>query len=433
MERIQVIRGMRDIFPEQARWWRRMESQLAAFLDLYGYGEIRTPILEQTGLFKRSIGEQTDIVEKEMYTFTDRDGGSLTLRPEGTAAVIRSYIENSVWQREPVSRLFYLGPMFRHERPQKGRYRQFSQLGVELVGASQPAADVEMIDIMVNSMAAIGLVDTSLELNSLGCPQCRPAYRKKLLDYLDDHTESLCEDCLRRKQTNPLRVLDCKVEGCRQIAGQAPRMLDSLCPECAEHFALVCRGIESIEIPYNLNHRMVRGLDYYSRTTFELLAPGLGSQNAVAAGGRYDGLVEHLGGPSIPAVGFAAGLDRILLRLLETIADPQRQQPVFVVTRGEESWLSGLGVLRALRSAGIAAGSDVRRGSMKAQMKRADKAGARFVLLLGEDEIERGVLTVKDMAAAVDSPDKQFEIQTGKVVVELVSRWAADATHEAPR
>ncbi|HUU02447.1 MAG TPA: histidine--tRNA ligase [Myxococcota bacterium] len=433
MERIQVIRGMRDIFPEQARWWRRMESQLAAFLDLYGYGEIRTPLIEQTGLFKRSIGEQTDIVEKEMYTFTDRDGASLTLRPEGTASVIRSYIETSLWQTEPVSRLFYLGPMFRHERPQKGRYRQFSQLGVELIGAAQPAADVEMIDIMVNGMAAIGLIDTSLELNSMGCPLCRPAYREKLITYLEEHAENLCQDCRRRMKTNPLRVLDCKVEGCKQIAGQAPRMLDSLCTECAEHFALVRRGIESIEIPYNLNHRMVRGLDYYSRTTFELLAPGLGSQNAVAGGGRYDGLVEHLGGPSIPAVGFAAGLDRILLRLLETIANPQRQQPVFVVSRGEQAWLSGLGVLRALRSAGISAESDARQGSMKAQMKRADKAGARFVILLGEDEIERGVLTIKDMAAAADSPDKQFEIQTGNVVEELVSRLAADATREAPQ
>jgi len=433
LERIQVIRGMRDIFPEQARWWRRMESQLAAFLDLYGYGEIRTPLIEQTGLFKRSIGEQTDIVEKEMYTFTDRDGASLTLRPEGTASVIRSYIETSLWQTEPVSRLFYLGPMFRHERPQKGRYRQFSQLGVELIGAAQPAADVEMIDIMVNGMAAIGLIDTSLELNSMGCPLCRPAYREKLITYLEEHAENLCQDCRRRMKTNPLRVLDCKVEGCKQIAGQAPRMLDSLCTECAEHFALVRRGIESIEIPYNLNHRMVRGLDYYSRTTFELLAPGLGSQNAVAGGGRYDGLVEHLGGPSIPAVGFAAGLDRILLRLLETIANPQRQQPVFVVSRGEQAWLSGLGVLRALRSAGISAESDARQGSMKAQMKRADKAGARFVILLGEDEIERGVLTIKDMAAAADSPDKQFEIQTGNVVEELVSRLAADATREAPQ
>jgi histidyl-tRNA synthetase len=428
LERVQVIRGMRDIYPEQARWWRRMESQLVDFLDLYGYGEIRTPVIEHTGLFKRSIGEQTDIVEKEMYTFEDRDGSMLTLRPEGTAAVIRSYIETSLFQHEPLSRLFYLGPMFRHERPQKGRYRQFSQVGVELIGAAQPAADVEMIDIMVNCMAAIGLSDTSLELNSLGCPNCRPAYRTKLIDYLDDHTQDLCEDCLHRKQTNPLRVLDCKQEGCKLVAGQAPRMLDSLCAECAEHFALVRSGLENIEIPYNLNHLMVRGLDYYTRTTYELLAPGLGSQNAVAAGGRYDGLVEHLGGPSIPAVGFAAGLDRILLRLCETIAAPSKLQPVFVVTKGEPAWLEGLSVLRKLRKAGIAASCDVRQGSLKAQMKRADKMGTRFVILLGEDEIERGVLTIKDMTADVDSPDKQFEIQIDKVVDELAARLALAAT-----
>jgi histidyl-tRNA synthetase len=419
---VKVIRGMRDIYPDQARWWHRLEGQLAKLLECYGYGEIRTPILEHTELFKRSIGEETDIVEKEMYCFDDRDGSSLSLRPEGTAAVIRSYIENSQWQKEPLSRLYYLGQMFRHERPQKGRYRQFSQVGVELIGAAQPAADVELIDVMVQSMQAIGLAGTSLELNSLGCKECRPGYRQKLKDAIEAQRNDLCDDCKRRMVKNPLRVLDCKVEGCRAIAEGAPKIIENLCGDCSQHFGQVRQGIETLDITYNINHRMVRGLDYYTRTTFEVLAEGLGAQNAVAAGGRYDDLVKSLGGPEIPAVGFAAGLDRILLKLMSSLAEPIQADGVFVVIRGEDGWLAGLKLMQELRNTGIVVQSDVRSGSMKAQMKRADKSGARFVALLGEDEVLEKNVTVKDMRAAADSTDKQFKLAIDVVVQELLVR-----------
>jgi len=421
---------MRDIYPDQTKWWHRLERQLAELLKCYGYGEIRTPILEHTELFKRSIGEETDIIEKEMYSFDDRDGSSLSLRPEGTAAVIRSYIENSQWQKEPLSRYYYLGQMFRHERPQKGRYRQFSQVGVELIGAAQPAADVELIDVMVQSMQAIGLSKTSLELNSLGCAECRPVYRQKLKDTLEAQRQNLCDDCKRRMVKNPLRVLDCKVESCRAIAGKAPKIIENLCSDCSQHFTHVRKGIETLGIAYNINHRMVRGLDYYTRTTFEVLAEGLGAQNAVAAGGRYDDLVKSLGGPEIPAVGFAAGLDRILLNLISSLAEPAQADGVFVVTRGEEGWLAGLKLMQELRKIGIVVQSDVRSGSLKAQMKRADKSGSRFVALLGEDEIRQESVTIKDMRAAADSTEKQFSLAKKDVVQELLVRLNHQSTGE---
>jgi len=413
---------MRDVYPDQAQWWQRMEWKLADTLRRYGYGEIRTPMLEPTELFARSIGEETDIVEKEMYTFQDRDGSSLTLRPEGTASVVRSYIENNQWKKEPVSRYYYLGPMFRHERPQKGRFRQFSQVGVELIGSLEPAADVEMIDVMVECIGAIGLKDTSLQLNSLGCAKCRPGYRDSLVSYLQKNRESLCENCQRRLETNPLRVLDCKEEACSHIADGAPKILDVLCENCAGHFQTVRRGLDSLALEYHINHRMVRGLDYYTRTTFELLAAGLGAQNAVAGGGRYDDLVKMLGGPEIPAIGFAAGLDRILLKLQETIPEPAALPTIFMVTRGGEAWRASLELMRELRRTGVQVCSDVRQGSMKSQMKQADRRGARFVLVLGEDELASGQVTVKDMHAEAGSDQKQVQIPREELHRHLLQR-----------
>ncbi len=294
-DRIQIIRGMRDILPEDVSWWQWMERTLLQVLERFGYSEIRTPLLEQSRLFKRSIGEESDIVEKEMYTFDDRDGTSLTLRPEGTASVVRAYIESARWSLEPVSWLYYLGPMFRHERPQKGRYRQFSQVGVELIGAAEPYADVELIDLAVECTKALGLTGTSLQLNSLGCLQCRPAYRSRLLEYLNDNADRLCEKCRARMQHNPLRVLDCKIDGCIEIALAAPKMVDWLCTDCREHFQKVQMGLGLLEIPFQLNHRMVRGLDYYTRTTFEVLAEGLGAQNTVTGGGPLRRVNPNLG------------------------------------------------------------------------------------------------------------------------------------------
>jgi histidyl-tRNA synthetase len=422
VEPIRVIRGMRDIYPDQALWWQRMEWRLADTLRRFGYGEIRTPLLEPTELFARSIGEETDIVEKEMYTFQDRDGSSLTLRPEGTASVVRSYIENNQWKKEPVSRLYYLGPMFRHERPQKGRYRQFSQVGVELIGSPEPAADVEMIDVMVECMTAIGLKDTCLQLNSLGCSACRPGYRSSLVAYLKDNQGGLCDNCQRRLDTNPLRVLDCKEEACSRIADAAPKILDVLCPGCAGHFETVCKGLGALSLSYEINHRMVRGLDYYTRTAFELVAAGLGAQNAVAGGGRYDDLVKTLGGPEIPAIGFAAGLDRILLKLQDTIPEPASLPSVFVVTRGEAGWRASLDLMRELRRTGVQVCSDVRQGSLKSQMKQADRRGARFVVILGEDELATGRVTVKDMGAEENSDRKQIQVPRDELQNLLLDR-----------
>jgi len=413
---------MRDILPGEVEWWQRMERELGEVLSRYGYKEVRTPILEQTALFKRSIGEETDIVEKEMYTFQDLDGSFLTMRPEGTASAVRSYVENSQWIKEPTSRWYYVGPMFRHEKPQKGRFRQFFQIGAELLGAKEPAADVELIDLMVECVSALGLKGPSLQLNSLGCAACRPGYRGQLMAYLEQHQKTLCENCNRRMTHNPLRVLDCKVEACSQVAEGAPRMVEALCPECAEHFRAVRLGLDTLGVAHSLNHRMVRGLDYYTRTTFELLADGLGAQNAVAAGGRYDGLVSELGGPEMPAVGFAAGLDRILLKLMELIDKPAEPPVVFLVTRGEVGWKASLSIMQALRRGGLAVQSDVRQGNMKGQMKRADKVGARFVVLIGEDEIASGTVTIKDMAAAEDSPDKQFQVKNTELLTTLEKR-----------
>ncbi|MBN2493117.1 MAG: histidine--tRNA ligase [Deltaproteobacteria bacterium] len=400
---------MRDILPEQSAAWRWMESQLSSVCARFGYAEIRTPILEQSELFARSIGTETDIVAKEMYSFSDRDGSQLTLRPEGTASAVRAYIENHVERSEPVSRWYYMGPMFRHERPQKGRYRQFHQVGAELLGAEGPAADVELIDLMVELAASLGLSGCSLELNSLGCPACRPAYRESLVAYLRTREDSLCEDCQRRLATNPLRVLDCKQEGCARVADGAPHTLDGLCAACRDHFDAVRAGLEALSIAHRVNHRMVRGLDYYTRTTFELLSGELGAQNAVAAGGRYDGLVEALGGPEVPAVGFAAGLDRIML-MLSGSRLPAGPDLVFVATRGQAAWEASLGMVQGLRRRGLCVTSDVRLGSLKSQMKRADKAGARFVLLIGDEELEAGTVTVKDMTAATDSAAKQRSV-----------------------
>ena len=419
---LKTIRGMRDILPDRSTWWQRMERQLSGVLSRYGYCEIRTPVMEKTSLFTRSIGQETDIVAKEMYTFEDRDGSSLTLRPEGTASVIRSFVEHNLARPQPVNRLYYLGPMFRHERPQKGRYRQFHQMGAELIGSADPAADVELIDLMVECMKAIGLTGASLELNSLGCRECRPGYREKLVAYLEKTANRLCDDCRRRLSTNPLRVLDCKKEACILAVEGAPRMTDDLCPACGEHFELVGSGLKTLDLDFRLNHRMVRGLDYYNRTTFELKAEGLGAQDAVAAGGRYDSLVAELGGPQVPAVGFASGLDRILLKLLDSLKEPDSPPSLFVVTQGDEGWHEALRLMHGLRRFGFKVTSDVRRGSMKSQMKRADKDGARFVLMLGEDELAEGVVAVRDMAAKSDAADKQFNVPLEGVQADLVRR-----------
>ena len=423
--RIKAIQGMRDILPDQVAWWQRMEQQLINLLKRYSYEEIRTPIMEHTALFSRSIGEETDIVSKEMYTFADRNGSSLTLRPEGTASVVRAYLQNNFPRHRPLSRLYYIGPMFRHEHTQKGRYRQFYQMGAELIGAADPAADVELIDLMKECIRAVGLKGTRLEINSLGCPACRPTYREQLVGYLSRHEPDLCPDCQRRLKTNPLRVLDCKKDLCIAIGENAPDSIDHLCDDCRIHFQGVRAGLDVLSLKYQINHRIVRGLDYYNRTAFELIADGLGAQNAVAAGGRYDGLVSQLGGPAVPAIGFATGLDRILLLLMEKLLAPTPPPLVFVATVGDKAWHIGLSMMTDLRQAGFSVQSDVRRGSLKSQMKRADKEKARFVLIIGEEELQAAEVIVRDMQQAQDE-QKQQRIQIEGVVHFLKRHISVD-------
>lgn len=395
--RIKAVKSMFDLLPPESE---RVQALLNTAVDIfrrYGFGQIATPIVEYTPLFSRSIGDATDIVEKEMYTFDDRDGRSLALRPEGTAGAVRSYVEHAVSKREPVTRWFYSGPMFRHERAQRGRYRQFRQIGAEIFGVQGPAADAELLMMLWDFFTELGLDGLELHLNSIGCDTCRPVHRKALVDYLTPQKEKLCEDCERRHRDNPLRVLDCKKEGCKALSEDAPKTLEYLCGDCSEHWAGLMTDLGCYGLPHSVNHRLVRGLDYYNRTTFELICTGglLGSQNTIAGGGRYDGLVEQLGGGPIPAVGFAMGVERVLLALppdkpeIPTICD------VFIVVRGEDARLAGLSIAQALRKHGLAVHSDQRGTSVKSQMKRADRLAAKVAIILGDREIAENVATLR--------------------------------------
>jgi histidyl-tRNA synthetase len=341
------IRGFNDITPPQSALWRRIEQTAYEVFSSYGFSEIRIPVVEKTELFSRSIGETTDIVEKEMYTFADRRGDSLTLRPEGTASVVRAYIEHKLYT-SPVTRLFYTGPMFRYERPQKGRYRQFYQVGAEVLGDPGPGSDADTIEMLVRLFGELGLNGVALQVNSLGCPDCRPGYKEKLLGFLINRSGCLCENCVRRIGTNPLRALDCKAAGCVEATADAPAIIDTLCDGCADHFGAARRYLEMLGVEFTVNTRMVRGLDYYSRTTFEITAEGLGSQNAVAAGGRYDGLVAELGGPATPCFGFAIGVERVSLLLEEAGVAPEPPVAVFIPLDAECE-ARGLELVRTLR------------------------------------------------------------------------------------
>jgi len=419
-ERLQAVKGMVDLLPPDSRRLVEIERVCHDLLGRYGYALVETPTVEYTPLFARSIGEETDIVEKEMYTFEDRDGRSLTLRPEGTAGVVRAYNEHAIHGIEPVTLWYYLGPMFRHERGQRGRYRQFHQLGVEALGVAEPGIDAEMMAMLLALLAQLGLARDAMELhiNTLGCSVCRPSFRAALLRFLEPHEPELCEDCQRRFRQNPLRVLDCKEEGCRRIAGEAPTTLDHLCPACRTHWEGLLGDLGTLEVPCEVDHRLVRGLDYYNRTTFELLctAGSLGAQNTLAGGGRYDGLVELLGGPPTPAVGFAMGLERLLLALGDLPPLAPRAE-VCLVTQGAEARRLALPLARELRARGVRADVDHRGTSLKSQMKRADRLGCAIVLLLGESEVTRGVVGLRRMATS-----EQEEIPLAEVVGRAVER-----------
>ena len=390
------IKGMNDILPGDIETWQHLEEQARKVFGAFGYREIRVPVMEKTELFCRSIGETTDIVEKEMYTFEDKGGTSMTLRPEGTAPVMRSFIQNKLHAQDPVSKLYYIGPMFRHERPQKGRYRQFHQIGAEVIGVDDPKIDAQVLAMLSHYFATTKIPDVSLQINSLGCPECRPGYRDTLIKFLEQRLDVLCADCQRRYTNNPLRVLDCKVPGCKEATGSAPAMLDHLCTGCDTHFDQVKGYLEELDVEFSVNSRMVRGLDYYTKTTFEMVTGSLGAQNAVAAGGRYDGLISDLGGPELPGIGFAIGLERLALMLGEqSIAAPRPE--LFIATLGDAATRAGFTLLTRLQRRDILAEMEYTGKSLKAQLRRADKLKAKRVLILGEDELQRGIAQLRYM------------------------------------
>lgn len=397
---IKTVRGVRDILPEEMPVWRFLEETARLVFSRYGYQELRTPIFEKSALFSRAVGDTSDIVEKEMYTFSDRGGDSLSLRPEGTAAVVRAFLENSLQRQLPWA-VYYMGPMFRYERPQKGRYRQFHQIGCELFGAEGPLADAEMMAMVLRFLRTIQVEGSlTLEINSLGCPACRTPYRAQLLLFLEARQGELCDNCRQRLQRNPLRVLDCKVAGCRVVARQAPFMKDHLCLPCAEHFQGVTDHLTRLDLPFEINPQMVRGLDYYHRTAFEVTTTALGSQNAVAAGGRYDGLVAQLAGSpkqAVPAIGFAMGMERLAL-LLERDRMPLVRPPLYLMAVGEEAQGMAMVLVERLRDADLSVTLDPLGGSLKSQMKRADRFRVEFALILGGREVEEKCILAKKMS-----------------------------------
>jgi len=397
---IQAIRGMNDLLPVTLSLWQRIEQVAVAVLNSYGYREIRFPIIEKTELYKRSIGEVTDIVEKEMYTFEDRNGDSLTLRPEGTAGCVRAGVENGLLHNQ-TQRLWYAGPMFRHERPQKGRYRQFHQIGVEAFGLGTPDIDAELILVTARLWRVLGIRGLELQINSLGTPAARARYRQVLVEYLRAHLETLDEDSRRRLDSNPLRVLDSKNPAMQSLIAAAPGLHEYLDEDSLRHFEQLCAYLQAADIPYRVNPRLVRGLDYYTRTVFEWVTAELGAQGTVCAGGRYDGLVEQLGGQATPAAGFALGLERLAeLAALQQVAGVDQMPQVYVAPLGEGKVAQqGLVLAEQLRDAGLRVELHCGGGSLKSQLKRADRSGARYALLLGESELAAAQVSVKNLRA----------------------------------
>ncbi len=413
-------RGTRDILPEEAKKWHYLESMFQRYCELYGFGEIRTPMFEQTELFARSVGEDSDIVSKEMYTFKDRSGRDLTLRPELTAAVARAYLEHNMGEKPQPVKLYYSGPMFRYDRPQAGRYRQFNQFGLEIFGSEHAAADVETISFCYNFFIALQIENISIEVNSVGCPQCRPGYRETLVPFLENLENGLCDDCRKRYRNNPLRALDCKEESCQEQVKNAPRLIDHLCPECERSFEILKKLLNRLEIPFNLNTNLVRGLDYYTRTAFEISAGGAGAQASLCGGGRYDHLVEHIGGPHVPGVGVAFGVERIMLAMDWDKIQTGLSSPVFIATAGKGLEGEALALAAELRETGVPAEADLLERSLKAQMKYSGRQGFSRVVIIGENEIEQGIATLRDMESG-----EQKEMARPELLKELTGPGTA--------
>ena len=393
---IKAIRGFNDILPSEIGRWQFVEETAREVFEGFGFSEIRIPIIERTELFSRGIGEATDIVEKEMYTFTDRSGNSLTLRPEATASMARAYLEHQIYSFDPVAKLYCIGPMFRYERPQKGRYRQFYQIDAEVFGVENPMVDAEVILMLIHFLSRVGLEKLELQINSLGCRDCRPHYREELKNFLTKKSFQLCEDCQRRLHTNPLRIFDCKVETCQEAIADAPQVIHFICDECQKHFDKVKEYLGMAGLAFILNPRMVRGLDYYTRTAFEVVSYQLGSQNAVTGGGRYDNLFQEIGGLDVPGIGFAIGMER-LVSLLPKEKEFIQYPSLFIAALGEETYREAYRLVNQLHLEGIRAELDYEGKSLKSQMRRADKLKAQYVLIMGEEELKRGKAVLRNM------------------------------------
>jgi histidyl-tRNA synthetase len=411
MMRYTALKGIQDILPPEIYLWQKVEETAKEIFPLYGFQELRAPIIESTDIFVRSIGENTDIVEKEMYTFSDKAGRSITLRPEGTAPVVRCFVQNRLYDLPSPQKFFYSGPMFRYERPQKGRFRQFFQIGVEAFGTSDPKLDAEILIMLRLFLERIGLEELSFEINSIGCEKCRPDYKKALMNFLSGKINEFCPDCQRRYKFNPLRILDCKVKECIKLRVGAPIVTDFICDDCREHFEALLALLQLLNFPHVINPDMVRGLDYYTRTTFEVTSKHLGAQNAVAAGGRYDRLVEEFGGPPTPAIGFALGMERIveLLKASDKLEIPAPK--VFIATIGAPAEKEGLILAGRLREKGLWAEIGYTGHSLRSQLKKADKLSAAYVLIIGDDEISSGKLKWKRL-----SDGSQGEIPISEVL-----------------
>ena len=407
--RYKALYGTHDILPEESFKWQYLEDQVRKVFDLYNYKEIHTPTFEETELFARSIGQDTDIVRKEMYTFTDQGKRSITLRPEGTAGVVRAHLEHSLGERSPLVKLFYFGSMFRQERPQKGRLREFHQFGIEAIGSADPSLDAEQIEMAVRICEELKITGFKLHLNSIGCPVCRPVHRDKLLDFMKDKVGDLCDDCKTRFMRNPLRMFDCKNEECIEQLKDAPVMIDYLCEDCQTRYDQVKRYLDELKIDYFEDKRLVRGLDYYTKTAFEIKSPLLGSQDTLLGGGRYDLLVEELGGKSTPAIGFAAGIERfmLVLKMQKKFAFEERKLDLFIAALGDETKTFAAKLIRDLRKKNIICDTDYLGRSLKAQMREANRQKAEKVLIIGEEEMKKGKAVLRDMKTG---EQKQIEL-----------------------
>ena len=418
MPRFQRPTGTLDTLPEDQHYWDHVRRRARHLAELAGFERIDVPVFEATQLFARGIGAGTDVVDKEMYAFTDKGGHQLTLRPEFTAGVVRAYIENGLQVRPQPLKLYSFGPTFRYDRPQAGRYRQFTQFNIEILGEQDPVADVEVMALVWDLYAGLGFQDLEFQLNSTGCPRCRPGYVQVLKEHYARHLDVICEDCQRRLERSPLRVLDCKADQCQSVIAGAPHFLDYLCDECAAHFGTLRDYLDLLDRKYTINHRLVRGLDYYTKTVFEVWAAGIGAQAAVCGGGRYDGLAERLGGPPTPGVGVAVGLERIILVMEDLgVEVPSLPGPrVFLAHLGPLAKREALRLLDELRRSDVAAWMALGERGLRSQLREAGKRGVRHVIILGEDELENGVATVRDMEAG-----EQVSVQ----IAELVG-WLSD-------